>query len=79
MKALTSWQTTIAGILAGLATVQTAGWSTPEGTPNWTAIGSGCLLAILGAVAKDRNATGGTVPVTPEAKERVDAAVQESK
>lgn len=69
---LKNWQTTVAGILAGLATVSTVGWTKANGTPNWGAIASGCFLAILGAVAKQHNVTGGTVANTEEAVTRVE-------
>ena len=69
---LKNWQTTLAGVLAGLATVETVGWTKPDGTPNWSAIFLGCALAVLGAVSKQHNVTGGTVAVTPEAEERVE-------
>jgi hypothetical protein len=69
---LRNWQTTAAGVVAGLATVQTAGWTKPDGTPNWSAILLGCALAGLGAVSKQHNVTGGTVASTEEAKARTE-------
>lgn len=60
----TNWKTTLIGVGLGFLNVWASGISAKQ-----TAISIG--LAALGAVAKDFNTTGGTVPATPEAVDRV--------
>jgi len=55
-KMLTSWKTTVCGILAAVAyAAQTADWT------NWKTFAVSGALAALGFMAKDHNVTGGTV------------------
>lgn len=68
---LTNMKTSAVGILGGLLGISTAGWLKEDGTVNWPAIAIGVAIAVLGVMAKDHNATGGTVAVTAEAKDRV--------
>jgi len=85
---LTNWKTTLAGLISGgfvlvpqIATVITS--NTTGNKVNWTNVGLGIGLIIFGAIAKDHNVTGGSVPqnggtisagvVTPEAQVALNA------
>ncbi len=73
-----SWQTTLAGILTGIASTSTIGWMDPDGSPNLGSILVGIGIAAMGALAKQHNVTGGTVPTTPEAETRVEGTTKEN-
>ncbi len=57
-----SWKTTTAGIVGGLVPIIDAASTTVlQGKPlNWTEIGIGVALVVLGALAKDHDKTGGS-------------------
>lgn len=65
-----NWKTTLVGALAGTIGGTAQGWTTPDGSINWMSVALAIAMAFLGALAKDHNATGGSVPMTPEAAKR---------
>lgn len=79
MKNLSSYKTTITAIISAAASfvlfsqelhyIQYPQWV--MGVAMFSLVGG---LSAFGIVAKDYNATGGTVPTTPEAVTRVDEA-----
>jgi hypothetical protein len=69
-----NWQTTLAGLIAAIATLGAEGVQKPDGTMNWPNIVLATAMAVFGAVAKSHNVTGGTVGVTAEAQARTGEA-----
>ena len=61
-----NWKTTLTGVGGGLlisisALIQA---NSAGGKINWSAVGVGAIIAVLGLVSKDHNVTGGTVDQT---------------
>ena len=68
---ITNWKTTLMGAaLAGMWAIKTM---VLTGQVNWPDLAICFGLAFFGALAKDGNVTGGTVPATTEAAGRVQA------
>lgn len=67
-----SWEVTIIGWFAtALGVTSTVGWTKPDGTINWAAVGLAVLGAIFSRMTKQSNVTGGSVPATLEAVDRI--------
>ena len=69
-----SWITTVLGWVAAALGVSAAGWTKPDGTINWMAVGLGILVAAFARMTKQSNVTGGSVPATLEAVNRIQTA-----
>lgn len=62
----------VAGILAALASVAISLFDgNPATNPDWTATASAIWTGVVAIMAKGAKSTGGTVPETAEAQERV--------
>ena len=66
---MTNWKTTLIGcFMAVIVAVQPI---IATGVIDWKQVGMAGLIAAFSFVVKDANVTGGTVPQTPEAKDRI--------
>ena len=67
-----NWKTTLAGFIGAVAINIQNALAALSGQPiNWQTVILGAILAALGAVAKDSNVTGGSIPATAEASKRI--------
>jgi hypothetical protein len=71
-----NWKTTLAGLAGGLLMLFGPRLQGNMNAPPITIgnVGAAIAIAILGAVSKDKNVTGGSVAQTPEAQDRATTA-----